>query len=63
MLKEKKFFGDKMADISKSKTLFFPTSPRTPHKIINEIQLLIDEFKGKKWNKETQKKFASFFSI
>ena len=51
-----------MASLSKSKTLFFPTSPRTPTKIINEIRLLIDNFSGKKWDKESQKEFAILLS-
>lgn len=51
-----------MANLSKSKTLFFPTSPRTPTKIINEIQLLIDNLSGEKWNKDSQKEFASLLA-
>ena len=51
-----------MANLSKSKTLFFPTSPRSPHKIINEIRLLVDNFSGKPWSKENQKRFASLLS-
>lgn len=39
-------------------TLFFTTSPRTPLKMVPEIKLLVDNFAGKKWNKETQIKFA-----
>lgn len=39
------------------KTLFFTTSPRTPFKVIPEIQLLVDNLSGKVWNKETQSKF------
>ena len=34
----------------KSKTLFFTTSPRTPLKMITEIQVLHNNFEGKKWN-------------
>lgn len=37
-----------------SKVLFVTTSPRTPSKMIPEIQLLAEEFSGKKWNKENQ---------
>jgi len=51
-----------MASLSKSRTLFFPTSPRTPHKTINEIRLLIDNFNGKEWNNDNQKKFALLLS-
>lgn len=51
-----------MASISNSKTLFFFTSPRTPHKTINEIKLLVDNFSGQEWNKETQKKYASLLA-
>ncbi len=51
-----------MASISNSKTLFFFTSPRTPHKIINEIKLLVENLSGKVWNTETQKKYASLLA-
>lgn len=43
--------------IIKNKLLFFTTSPRTPIKIIPEIQLLYENFGGKLWNKETQEQF------
>lgn len=46
----------------KSPTLFFTTSPRTPIKMVPEIKLLIDNFEGKKWNKDTQTKFAKLLS-
>lgn len=39
------------------KTLFFTTSPRTPFKILPEIQLLVDNLKGEEWTPETQAKF------
>ena len=39
------------------KTLFFTTSPRTPFKILPEIELLVGNLKGEVWNKETQTKF------
>lgn len=39
------------------KTLFFTTSPRTPFKILPEIQLLVDKLKGEEWTPETQAKF------
>lgn len=41
----------------KSKTLFFTTSPRTPLKMIPEIQVLHNIFEGKKWNTNTQIEF------
>ena len=41
----------------KSKTLFFTTSPRTPLKMIPEIQVLHDFFEGKEWNASTQAEF------
>ena len=37
-----------------SKVLFITTSPRTPEKMIPEIELLSKNFEGKKWNKENQ---------
>lgn len=39
-----------MANLSKTKALFGFTSPRTIEKIIPEIQILIDNFQGKKWS-------------
>lgn len=39
------------------KTLFFTTSPRTPFKVIPEIELLVNKMEGEVWNSETQKKF------
>jgi hypothetical protein len=50
-----------------NKVLFFTTSPRTPSKMIPEIQLLHENFEGKSWNKATQEQFidelasSSFF--
>lgn len=41
----------------KSKTLFFTTSPRSPLKMIPEIQVLYNNFEGKKWNTKTQVEF------
>lgn len=41
----------------KSKTLFFTTSPRTPLKMIPEIQVLYNNFDGEKWNTNTQVEF------
>ena len=46
-----------MASLSKSKHLFGFTSPRTLEKIIPELRLLDEKFKGKKWNTQTQIKF------
>lgn len=37
-----------------SKLLFLTTSPRTPEKMIPEIELLIKNYDGASWNKETQ---------
>ncbi|MBU1090139.1 AlwI family type II restriction endonuclease [Patescibacteria group bacterium] len=47
-----------MASITSKKTIFFVTSPRTPIKMIEEINLLLDNYKGKAWNNETQSLFA-----
>lgn len=41
----------------KSKTLFFTTSPRTPLKMIPEIEVLANGFEGRKWNPNTQMEF------
>lgn len=41
----------------KSKTLFFTTSPRTPLKMIPEIEILEKYFEGKVWNTDTQIEF------
>ena len=41
----------------KSKTLFFTTSPRTPLKMVPEIEILEKYFEGKVWNTETQVEF------
>ncbi|MCK9209389.1 MAG: AlwI family type II restriction endonuclease [Ignavibacteriaceae bacterium] len=43
-----------MANLTKTRTVFGFTSPRTIEKIIPEIQILIDSFSGQKWNTETQ---------
>ncbi len=37
-----------------SKVLFVTTSPRTPVKMVPEIELLKTHFQGKKWNKDNQ---------
>lgn len=39
------------------KTLFFTTSPRTPFKVLPEIQLLVDNLEGEIWTPESQTKF------
>lgn len=44
----------------KNKALFFTTSPRTPAKMLPEIQLLVDNFSGQKWNRQTQ---ADYFDM
>ena len=41
----------------RSKTLFFTTSPRTPLKMLPEIELLSKNFQGKAWNSDTQVEF------
>lgn len=41
----------------KSKTLFFTTSPRSPLKMIPEMEILQNYFVGKKWDTETQVEF------
>jgi len=40
-----------------SKVIFVTTSPRTPAKMIPEIELLNTHFAGQKWNKDTQLAF------
>jgi len=37
-----------------SQLLFLTTSPRTPDKMIPEIDLLINHFEGKEWNTQSQ---------
>ena len=46
-----------MAKSIDSKVLFITTSPRTPEKMIPEIDLLTKHFSGRKWNTETQVAF------
>lgn len=43
-----------MANLSKTRTVFAFTSPRTIEKIIPEIQVLVDSFSGQDWNTNTQ---------
>ena len=46
-----------MAKSIDSKVVFMTTSPRTPEKMIPEIDLLAKNFSGKKWNVQTQIQF------
>ncbi len=46
-----------MAKSISSKVIFVTTSPRTPAKMIPEIELLSLNFSGQKWNNETQRAF------
>lgn len=46
-----------MANLSKTRTVFAFTSPRTIEKIIPEIQVLVNLFEGKEWNTATQIEF------
>lgn len=46
----------------KNKALFFTTSPRTPSKMIPEIQLLSKHFTGRKWNKQSQVEFIDLLA-
>lgn len=46
----------------KNKALFFTTSPRTPSKMIPEIQLLSEHFTGRKWNKQSQVEFIDILA-
>ena len=54
--------------VIKSRTLFFFTSPRSPYKMLPEIEVLKEHFLGTKWNSETQIAFmqqllkSDFFS-
>lgn len=53
--------------VLRNKVLFFTTSPRSPYKMIPEIQLLHEKFEGNQWNIHTQETFmdelakSSFF--
>jgi hypothetical protein len=40
-----------------SKVIFVTTSPRTPAKMIPEIELLNTHFSGQRWNTQTQRVF------
>ena len=46
-----------MASLTGSRYLFFTTSPRTPMKMLPEIEVLNNEFEGKEWNADSQVKF------
>ena len=46
----------------KKKALFFTTSPRTPSKMIPEIQLLAETFSGREWNKQSQIEFTELLT-
>lgn len=48
----------------RSKALFFTTSPRSPIKMIPEIQLLVEQFSGRKWdrNRQVQNEFADLLA-
>lgn len=45
------------------KLLFFTTSPRTPSKMIPEIQLLYENFEGQKWCPLTQIQFIEDLAV
>lgn len=51
-----------MASLNNNRMLFFTTSPRTPFKMIPEIELLENYFNGQKWNKHTQVSFIELLS-
>lgn len=51
-----------MANLKNNRVLFFTTSPRTPFKMIPEIELLGENFAGVKWNKESQIQFIELLS-
>lgn len=46
-----------MASINNSRHLFFTTSPRSPEKMIPEIEFLARNFQGEAWNPVTQAQF------
>lgn len=51
-----------MASLNNNRMLFFTTSPRTPFKMIPEIELLGNNFSGQKWNKVTQVGFIELLA-
>lgn len=48
-----------MASINRSLHLFFTTSPRSPHWMEPDLQIINDKFIGHEWNKKTQYEFMS----
>ncbi len=48
-----------MARSINSKILFLTTSPRTPEKMIPEIELLVTHFTNSPWNNDTQRAFMN----
>lgn len=44
------------------RTLFFITSPRTPMKMLPEIELLVNNFTGKPWNGQCQESFMKYLA-
>lgn len=46
----------------KSRELFGITSPRSPFKMVPEVELLVEHFSGKPWNSKTQDAFARLLS-
>ncbi len=51
-----------MASLNNNRMLFFTTSPRTPFKMIPEIELLGNNFSGRKWNRESQTEFIELLA-
>lgn len=51
-----------MAKKIDSQVLFITTSPRSPLKMIPEINLLVSNFNGQQWNYETQTRFMNLLS-
>lgn len=51
-----------MTSLNNNKMLFFTTSPRTPFKMIPEIELLGKHFSGKEWNKKSQVEFMELLA-
>jgi len=52
-----------MANLSKTKSLFAFTSPRTIEKIIPEIKILTENFKGQKWSGNDQVQIDFFQTL
>lgn len=46
-----------MASLRGNRFLFFTTSPRSPMKMVPEIELLGNLLEGETWNTDSQKKF------